>query len=133
MKGYTQGEIESGGATDAEKSHPEKQPLAEGQKICDFCVNRVSEERCQGTSGVEASDGRHHKEPGEDEVQVTKVGGKRKKQGPIRKKEPQPCCTLGVDIRVEEAMAATETRLVGRVRGRKFTADYIREWVQSEW
>ena len=93
LKGCTQGEIESGGATVAEKSQPKKQPLAEGQKICDFCVNRVSEERCQGPSGVEASDVRHHKEQGEDEVQVTKVGGKQKKQGPIRKKEPQPCCT----------------------------------------
>lgn len=38
-----------------------------------------------------------------------------------------------MDIRVEEAMAASETRVIGRVRGRKFSADYIRRWVLSEW
>ena len=100
LKGRTQGEVGTGGATGAEKSQLEKEPLVEGPMIRDFSVNRDSEERCQGLPGVEGSDAQHHKELGEGEVQATKVGGKSKKQGPIRKKEPQPCCTLGVDIRV---------------------------------
>ena len=61
------------------------------------------------------------------------MGGKRKKNNPIRKKEDHPSCVLGVDIRIDEAMEASETILVGRVRGRKFSADYIMDWVHSEW
>lgn len=42
-------------------------------------------------------------------------------------------CLLGVDISIEKAMEASDTMLVGRVRGRKYSADYITDWAQSAW
>ena len=52
---------------------------------------------------------------------------KRKKNKLIRRKDEHPCCVLGVDIHIDEVMEATETVLVGRVRGRKFSENYITE------
>ena len=67
------------------------------------------------------------------EGQKGAVGEKRKKQNPIKKKVVRPNCVLGVDIGVDEVMEASETILVGRDCGRKYSAAYIWEWVHSEW
>lgn len=61
------------------------------------------------------------------------MGGKRKKKKTIKKKEDRPSCVFGVDIRIDQAMEASETFLVSRVRGRNFSVDYIKDWVKSEW
>lgn len=50
-----------------------------------------------------------------------------------KKKEERPSYVFGVDIHIDQAMEASETLLVGRVRGRKFLVDYIKVWAQLEW
>lgn len=60
-------------------------------------------------------------------------GSKQKKNKAIRKKEEWPCCVLGVDISIDEVMEATKTILVGRVKGRNFSANYISKWTNTEW
>jgi len=69
----------------------------------------------------------------EGEAKTEVVGGKRKKSKLLRKKEERPSCVFGVDIHIDRALEASETLLVGRVRGRKFSVDYIKDWAQSEW
>ena len=48
-------------------------------------------------------------------------------------KKEYPCCVFSVDIHIDKVMEATKTILVSRVRGRKFSANYIFEWSASEW
>ena len=97
------------------------------RSTCDLEVRR------QESPEAEEVDARKTQELGEGERQSEAVGAKRKKQNPIKKKETRPSCVLVVDVLVEEVMAASETRLVSRVRGRKYTVDYLQDWVQTEW
>ena len=60
------------------------------------------------------------------------AGLKRKNNEAIRWKDECPCCVLGVDICIDEVMEATETILVSRAHGRKFSANYVTEWTSSE-
>ena len=40
---------------------------------------------------------------------------------------------MGVDIGIHKVMELTEIMIVGRVRGRKYLAEYITDWAQSMW
>ena len=61
------------------------------------------------------------------------VGKNRNKTKLIRKKEESPCYVFGVDILIDEVMEATETIIIGRVRGRKYSVNYIKDWTTSVW
>ena len=61
------------------------------------------------------------------------VGAKQKKAKSIKSKEDRLKCLLGVDISIENVMDLTEIMIVGRVRGRKYSAEYIADWAQTMW
>lgn len=57
-----------------------------------------------------------------------KTGEKRKKQKFIKKKEFEANLVLGMDVQIEEAIEVAECTLVGRARGKKYSAQFIQNW-----
>lgn len=58
---------------------------------------------------------------------------KRKKNKLIKKKEISLNLVFGVDLQINEAMDTTEVILVGRAKGKKYSANYIKEWTTNTW
>lgn len=59
------------------------------------------------------------------------IGLKRKKGRCIKNKVEFPDIFLGVNIQIDKEMEASDLILVGKARGRHYSANYITEWISN--
>lgn len=69
----------------------------------------------------------------EDGFVVIKLGEKRKKLKPIKKKDIEANLVLGMDVQVDEALEVAKCTLVGRAKGKKHSSQFIKIWGEQKW
>ena len=56
-----------------------------------------------------------------------------KKARVVRKKDQVPNLVLGIDLSIDEAVDTTELTLVGKEKGKKVTAPFLKDWAEKTW
>lgn len=59
--------------------------------------------------------------------------GPRKKQRLIKSQGLEGNLVLGMDVKIEEVLEVAESTLVGRVRGKIFSSEFIKSWGKRNW
>lgn len=69
----------------------------------------------------------------EETFEKGKIGEKRKKQKPIKKKKFEANLVLGMDVQIEDALEVAECTLVGRARRKSYSGQFIKQWAEQQW
>lgn len=70
---------------------------------------------------------------GKEEVAGDRQAGEKRKKQKLIKEKTEANLALGVDVQIEEAMEVAESTLVGRARGKNFSAQFIQNWADQQW